>query len=138
MVVSPGTPVSSINKTDCHDMTGKLLKMALNTIHLRQYIFMNIFQTFIKDCVLYKAVCHQYSRNVTLPEHTGSSPIFSWIVIAQSLDCRLVFLNHCLSFFLILLSVFLWFREYFLIFLPIIFGFFSNFFCVNIVTPALK
>jgi len=53
MVVSPGTPVSSINKTVCHDMTGKLLKMALNTIHLRQYIFMNIFQTFIKKlCII--------------------------------------------------------------------------------------
>jgi hypothetical protein len=29
---SPGTPVSSTNKTDCHDITEILLKMALNTI----------------------------------------------------------------------------------------------------------
>jgi hypothetical protein len=28
---SPGTPVSSINKTDCHDITEVLLKVALNT-----------------------------------------------------------------------------------------------------------
>jgi hypothetical protein len=28
----PGSPVSSTNKTDCHDMTGILLKVALNTI----------------------------------------------------------------------------------------------------------
>ena len=31
---SPGTPVSSANKTDRHDITEKLLKMALNTITL--------------------------------------------------------------------------------------------------------
>ena len=29
---SPGTPVSSTNKTDCHDITEILLKMALSTI----------------------------------------------------------------------------------------------------------
>ena len=29
---SPGTPVSSINKTDCHDIAEILLKVALNTI----------------------------------------------------------------------------------------------------------
>jgi hypothetical protein len=32
--VSPGTPVSSTNKTDCHDITEILLKVALNTIAL--------------------------------------------------------------------------------------------------------
>ena len=31
---SPGTPVSSTNKTDCHDITEILLKVALNTITL--------------------------------------------------------------------------------------------------------
>ena len=30
---SPGTPVSSINKTDCHYITKILLKVALNTIN---------------------------------------------------------------------------------------------------------
>jgi hypothetical protein len=29
---SPGTPVSSTNKADCHDITEILLKVALNTI----------------------------------------------------------------------------------------------------------
>jgi hypothetical protein len=29
---SPGPPVSSTNKTDCHDITEILLKEALNTI----------------------------------------------------------------------------------------------------------
>jgi hypothetical protein len=30
---SPGTPVSSANKTDIHDVTEILLKVALNTIN---------------------------------------------------------------------------------------------------------
>jgi len=30
-----GTPVSSINKTDCHDITEILLKVVLNTINLK-------------------------------------------------------------------------------------------------------
>jgi hypothetical protein len=30
---SPSTPVSSTNKTDCHDITEILLKVTLNTIH---------------------------------------------------------------------------------------------------------
>ena len=33
---SPGTPVSSTNKSDCHDITELLLKVALNTITLNQ------------------------------------------------------------------------------------------------------
>jgi hypothetical protein len=32
-VVSPGTPVSPNNKTDRHDITEMLLKVALNTIN---------------------------------------------------------------------------------------------------------
>jgi hypothetical protein len=32
--VSPGPPVSSTNKTDCHDITEILLKVVLNTIKL--------------------------------------------------------------------------------------------------------
>jgi hypothetical protein len=34
---SPGTPVSSTNKTDRHDITEILLKVALNTITLTLY-----------------------------------------------------------------------------------------------------
>jgi hypothetical protein len=30
---SPGTPVSSTNKTDCHDIIETLLKVVLNTIN---------------------------------------------------------------------------------------------------------
>jgi hypothetical protein len=32
VIISPDTPVSSINKTDRHDITEILLKVALNTI----------------------------------------------------------------------------------------------------------
>ena len=39
---SPGTPVSSTNKIDCHDITKILLKVALNTIP----------PTFINNCVV--------------------------------------------------------------------------------------
>jgi hypothetical protein len=35
---SPGTPVSSTNKTDRHDITEILLKMALNTINQTIYL----------------------------------------------------------------------------------------------------
>jgi hypothetical protein len=35
---SPDTPVSSTNKTDCHDITEILLKVALNTINLQRFI----------------------------------------------------------------------------------------------------
>jgi hypothetical protein len=31
--LSPGTAVSSTNKTDCHDITEILLKVAVNTIN---------------------------------------------------------------------------------------------------------
>jgi hypothetical protein len=34
---SPGTPVSSINKTDRHDIAEILLKVALNTIKQTNY-----------------------------------------------------------------------------------------------------
>ena len=35
---SPGTLVSSTNKTDCHDITEILLKVALNTINLTRFL----------------------------------------------------------------------------------------------------
>jgi len=41
---SPGTPVSSTNKTDCHDITEILLKVALNTTNLNQINFQKIKQ----------------------------------------------------------------------------------------------
>ena len=41
---SPGTLVSSINKTDCHDIIEILLKPALNTITLTQYWYKTIYK----------------------------------------------------------------------------------------------
>jgi hypothetical protein len=39
--ISPGTPVSSTNKTDCHDITEILLKVTLNTITLTRTLNVN-------------------------------------------------------------------------------------------------
>jgi hypothetical protein len=41
---SLGTPVSSINKTDSHDITEILLKVALNTIMIIIYVVINLIQ----------------------------------------------------------------------------------------------
>jgi len=40
--ISPGPPVSSTNKTDCHDITEILLKVVLNTIKQTTTININI------------------------------------------------------------------------------------------------
>jgi hypothetical protein len=45
---SPGTPVSSTNKTDCHDITEILLKVALNTINQTNQLLCKMFKTFKK------------------------------------------------------------------------------------------
>jgi hypothetical protein len=39
---SPSPPVSSTNKTNLHDITGILLKVALNSIKQRNKIYLNI------------------------------------------------------------------------------------------------
>jgi hypothetical protein len=39
---SPGTPVSPTNKTDRHDITEILLKVALNNINLNQTLNLDI------------------------------------------------------------------------------------------------
>ena len=55
-MVSLGTPVSSINKADRHDVTEILLKVALNTIIPNplniEYVYKHLFTTdlFIKQC----------------------------------------------------------------------------------------
>jgi len=42
--VSPGTPVSSNNKTDRHDITEILLKVALNTMNQPINVFTMVFK----------------------------------------------------------------------------------------------
>jgi len=67
---SPGTPVSSINKTKCHDITEILLKVALNTIiltpstiiHHSWYLVLQLIiifagEHFVIHCVL---LCVKY------------------------------------------------------------------------------
>ena len=43
---SPGTPVSSTNKTDRHDIAEILLKVALNTITKPQYLTTTFYSTY--------------------------------------------------------------------------------------------
>jgi len=78
---SPGTPVSSTNKTDRHDLTGLLLKVALNTISL----------TCTKDMTCASeirfTICHMTNRihlyYYWTIEHTLSKQInkfYNWII----------------------------------------------------------
>ena len=39
----PCTPISSTNKTDCHDITEILLKVVLNTINQLNHLFIFLF-----------------------------------------------------------------------------------------------
>jgi hypothetical protein len=48
---SPGTPVSSTNKTDHHDITEILLKVVLNTINQTKPISFNLYQLFLTDII---------------------------------------------------------------------------------------
>jgi hypothetical protein len=64
---SPGTPVSSTNKTERHDITEILLKMALNTIrpprhpkkHVTAYVCILSFENQIKESVLKQVLFHR-------------------------------------------------------------------------------
>jgi hypothetical protein len=47
-VVSPGTPVSSTNKTDHHDIAEILLKVALNTIAITLNLNLSIIVNHLK------------------------------------------------------------------------------------------
>jgi hypothetical protein len=53
---SLGTPVSSINKTDSHDITELLLKVALNSTNLNQPVFV------LPGCGVMVSVLHVDSR----------------------------------------------------------------------------
>jgi hypothetical protein len=48
---SPGTPVYSTNKTDCHDITVVLLKAALNTITHTPFHFIRFIFRYVKSVV---------------------------------------------------------------------------------------
>ena len=80
--VSPGTPVSSTNKTDSHDIIEILLKVVLNTINL------------IRSCrVLSECKPHNNSTSTT-KLHTNSSAEadeFSSGQSYKSKDCYIMF-----------------------------------------------
>jgi hypothetical protein len=78
---SPGTPVSSINKTDCHDITEKWLKVELNTItlHWNKTISWKIFPTRTKSQYskpLYGFRKQNKWRSCSLDEHSYIFVIF--------------------------------------------------------------
>ena len=47
-----GTPVSSANKTDCHNITGTLLKVALNTKTINLCNVLHFYLWSLHHCVL--------------------------------------------------------------------------------------
>ena len=92
---SPDTPVSSTNKTNRHEITEILLKVALHTIKERNK--------------------QNHCRPCWVSEHLSSLPVFSGDCVARSLfcvlSCRLLFVPlyffflplSCLSFALLIL-----------------------------------
>ena len=54
---SPSTPVSSTNKTDRHDITKILLKVALNTISLTMFSRCWVRSSAIYQCVMNQIIC---------------------------------------------------------------------------------
>jgi hypothetical protein len=51
---SPATSVSSTNKTDCHDITEILLKVALNTINITTITTSDFVQALQIECARLK------------------------------------------------------------------------------------
>jgi hypothetical protein len=64
---SPGSPVSSTNKTDCHDITEILLKVALNIINLTKgFSHMSEWKWKVKHVCLVSQVynwCHVLTKH---------------------------------------------------------------------------
>jgi hypothetical protein len=88
----PGTPVSSTNKTDCHDIAEILLKVALNTITPNPLLMTRlcIFHVFIvnADCNFLCIYAQLYLYILFIKDEvllTVSCPIFPSILIAKYL-----------------------------------------------------
>jgi hypothetical protein len=96
LVVSPGTSVSSTNKTDRHDITEILLKVVLNTINKtkRTYIIQNFYLRYMYFCIF-------KDNNCTDPnvEYDDSTP-YCYIVIAFW-DIKF----RCVNFFRVLFVI---------------------------------
>jgi hypothetical protein len=57
-----GTPVSSANKTDCHNITGKLLKVAINTKTINLCNVLHFYLWSLHHCV-FKTFVLEVSRD---------------------------------------------------------------------------
>ena len=79
---SPGTPVSYTNKTDCHDITEILLKVALNTITYRSLLGNKFQYNWHKICSiadydrLTSYIQNHKTQNCILPNCKRFSIIF--------------------------------------------------------------
>ena len=64
--LSPGTPVSPTNKTDSHDITKILLKVALNTIDItKQFIYaLDICWTDLYGFVVFSIITVKYFKSI--------------------------------------------------------------------------
>jgi hypothetical protein len=96
---SPGTLVSSINKTDCHDITEILLKVVLTVMEYRcqkwpwicstcrkHFLVLSSFMTYHRVCTrLIRRVPLVEQELLTLPEHLSSTPVFSGVCVTRSL-----------------------------------------------------
>jgi len=72
---SPGTPVSSTNKTDCHDITDILLKVALNTILPTK----SIYTAYYLFTVLSKRLSLELTLSTNPSYHDGLYRLFNTI-----------------------------------------------------------
>ena len=68
--VSTGTPVSSTNKTDHHDITEILLKVTLNTINLQTIIsLLSVVRLVLHVCT--DCINEDFRSGTTCTQHTG-------------------------------------------------------------------
>jgi len=74
---SQGTPVSSTNKTDCHDVTEILLKVALNTIPLTPSHYSVIFY-FVLLSVSWYYNTFTSTQSKSSPQYVQHSTIYLW------------------------------------------------------------
>ena len=86
---SPGTMVSSTNKTDCHNITEILLKVALNTITLTLLLYEKYSSTVIFQLRFWGRYWGRISAPVPMRKRLFYSPI-SWGEIPNCLVIKLL------------------------------------------------
>jgi len=112
---SPGTPVSSTNKTARHDITEILLKVAWNTINQPIYWMVSSYFLYAAESIFYDLYMEQYTSSGTKQdalnnnkkEHFKSDLINNWesINICQVCVCCFhLYICVCTVNLLILLS----------------------------------